>query len=148
MTKRKRSKKKKDLTQEEIWDDSALIQSWDDAVQEYKVSCFPVSPSHARNAVLTRGLPPQLYHSIQARGEDVEEVLRAAEAGSMTGTTGIEDVAASEQPPASFKEAEEATGETGDTQMADAQASHYFQVRVPIMPHKSCCIVCTVLSLF
>lgn len=26
------------LTHEEIWDDSALIQSWDEAVEEYKVS--------------------------------------------------------------------------------------------------------------
>ncbi|KAL5334453.1 hypothetical protein BJX70DRAFT_378294 [Aspergillus crustosus] len=45
------------LTQEEIWDDSALVQSWDDAVDEYK-----------------------LYHSINAKGENVEDVLRAAEA--------------------------------------------------------------------
>lgn len=27
----------KPLTQEEIWDDSALVQSWDEAVEEYKV---------------------------------------------------------------------------------------------------------------
>jgi hypothetical protein len=27
------------LTQEEIWDDSALVQSWDEAVEEYKV-CY------------------------------------------------------------------------------------------------------------
>ncbi|OAX82579.1 hypothetical protein ACJ72_03071 [Emergomyces africanus] len=53
MGKRKRSKKKP-LTQEEIWDDSALIQSWDDAVEEYN-----------------------LYHSIQARGENVVDVLKA-----------------------------------------------------------------------
>jgi len=26
------------LTQAEIWDDSALIRSWDEAVQEYEVS--------------------------------------------------------------------------------------------------------------
>jgi hypothetical protein len=25
------------LTQEEIWDDSALVQSWDEAVEEYRV---------------------------------------------------------------------------------------------------------------
>ncbi|KAE8350351.1 hypothetical protein BDV28DRAFT_151022 [Aspergillus coremiiformis] len=47
----------KALTQEEIWDDSALVQSWDEAVQEYK-----------------------LYHSIHARGENVEDVLREAQA--------------------------------------------------------------------
>lgn len=27
----------KSLTHEEIWDDSALVQSWDEAVEEYKV---------------------------------------------------------------------------------------------------------------
>ncbi|OOF97699.1 hypothetical protein ASPCADRAFT_127951 [Aspergillus carbonarius ITEM 5010] len=47
----------KPLTQEEIWDDSALVQSWDEAVEEYK-----------------------LYHSIHAKGENVEDVLREAEA--------------------------------------------------------------------
>ncbi|KAK5054711.1 hypothetical protein LTR84_001603 [Exophiala bonariae] len=46
------------LTQEEIWDDSALIRSWNDALQEY-----------------------EYYHSIHAKGEDVEEVLRRAETG-------------------------------------------------------------------
>jgi hypothetical protein len=33
-----KNKKAKPLTQEEIWDDSALLQSWDDAVEEYQVS--------------------------------------------------------------------------------------------------------------
>ncbi|GES62677.1 survival motor neuron [Aspergillus terreus] len=50
----------KPLTQEEIWDDSALVQSWDEAVEEYK-----------------------LYHSIHARGENVEDVLREAEAAEL-----------------------------------------------------------------
>lgn len=44
------------LSQEEIWDDSALVRSWNDAVAEY-----------------------EYYHSIHARGEDVDEVLRQAE---------------------------------------------------------------------
>lgn len=44
------------LSHAEIWDDSALVQSWDDAVEEYKA-----------------------YHSIHARGEDVEKVLKQAE---------------------------------------------------------------------
>ncbi|KAI9038488.1 uncharacterized protein KD926_010700 [Aspergillus affinis] len=51
----------KALTQEEIWDDSALVQSWDEAVDEYK-----------------------LYHSIQAKGENIEDVLREAEAAELT----------------------------------------------------------------
>jgi len=46
----------KPLTHEEIWDDSALVRSWDEAVQEYR-----------------------LYHSIHANGENVEEVLRRAQ---------------------------------------------------------------------
>lgn len=31
------SKKKDELSHQEIWDDSALIQSWDEALEEYKV---------------------------------------------------------------------------------------------------------------
>ncbi|MCJ1388291.1 hypothetical protein MMC18_001137 [Xylographa bjoerkii] len=57
-------KKRKALSQEEIWDDSALIQSWDDALEEYK-----------------------LYHSIHARGERVEDVLLAAQAEDQQMTT-------------------------------------------------------------
>lgn len=45
------------ISHDEIWDDSALIRSWEDAYAEY-----------------------QFYHSIHARGEDVDEVLRRAEA--------------------------------------------------------------------
>ncbi|KAJ5787352.1 Survival motor neuron [Penicillium paradoxum] len=44
------------LTHAQIWDDSALVQSWDDAVEEY-----------------------ELYHSIHAKGENVEDVLKEAE---------------------------------------------------------------------
>ncbi|KAJ5176390.1 uncharacterized protein N7482_002267 [Penicillium canariense] len=51
----------KSLTHEEIWDDSALVQSWDEAVEEYK-----------------------LYHSIHAKGENVEDVLREAEAAGLS----------------------------------------------------------------
>ncbi|KAL8718071.1 MAG: hypothetical protein Q9225_004754 [Loekoesia sp. 1 TL-2023] len=50
-------KKRKTLSHEEIWDDSALLNSWDAALQEY-----------------------QLYHSIHARGERVEDILKEAEA--------------------------------------------------------------------
>ncbi|GLI78622.1 hypothetical protein PoHVEF18_006942 [Penicillium ochrochloron] len=48
------------LTHEEIWDDSALVQSWDEAVEEYK-----------------------LYHSIHAKGENIEDVLKEAEAAGL-----------------------------------------------------------------
>ncbi|MCJ1481615.1 hypothetical protein MMC06_001774 [Schaereria dolodes] len=47
-------KKGQPLSPAEIWDDSALIRSWDDALEEYK-----------------------LYHSIHARGERVEDVVKA-----------------------------------------------------------------------
>ncbi|PMD27292.1 hypothetical protein NA56DRAFT_231257 [Hyaloscypha hepaticicola] len=46
----------KNASHGEIWDDSALVDSWNDALEEYKK-----------------------YHSLKARGEDVEEVLKAAE---------------------------------------------------------------------
>ncbi|KAI2787636.1 hypothetical protein POX_f08009 [Penicillium oxalicum] len=55
-----KSKNDQALTHEEIWDDSALVQSWDDAVEEYK-----------------------LYHSIHAKGENVDDVLKAAEAAAI-----------------------------------------------------------------
>ncbi|KIW91272.1 uncharacterized protein Z519_08168 [Cladophialophora bantiana CBS 173.52] len=62
MPKKKKQKTKHstagELSQAEIWDDSALIRSWNDAVAEY-----------------------EYYHSIHARGEDVEEILRKAEMG-------------------------------------------------------------------
>jgi hypothetical protein len=39
MARKKKAGKNKsgDLSQEEIWDDSALVRSWDDAVEEYNV---------------------------------------------------------------------------------------------------------------
>lgn len=37
MKKRKRSSRNKTLTQEEIWDDSALLESWEEAAEEYRV---------------------------------------------------------------------------------------------------------------
>ncbi|EFE45160.1 conserved hypothetical protein [Trichophyton verrucosum HKI 0517] len=66
MKKRKRSSKNKTLTQEEIWDDSALLESWEEAAEEYR-----------------------LYHSIQARGQKVEDVLR--EAAAAEGSNANED---------------------------------------------------------
>ncbi|KAI9797821.1 MAG: hypothetical protein M1833_005324 [Piccolia ochrophora] len=50
------AKKSKHLSHEQIWDDSALIQSWDEALEEYK-----------------------LYHSMHARGETVDKVLEDAD---------------------------------------------------------------------
>lgn len=38
--------KPKELTHEEIWDDSALVRSWDEAVEEYKVGGTSSRASH------------------------------------------------------------------------------------------------------
>ncbi|KAJ5810991.1 hypothetical protein N7447_010507 [Penicillium robsamsonii] len=53
--------KKVSLTHAEVWDDSALVQSWDDAVEEY-----------------------QHYWSIHAKGENVEDILKEAEGTVVT----------------------------------------------------------------
>ncbi|KIW52276.1 hypothetical protein PV05_07926 [Exophiala xenobiotica] len=81
-TKHNSSKANGDSSQAEIWDDSALIRSWNDAVAEY-----------------------EYYHSIHARGEDVEEVLRQAEEDEVRDaiTTGLDewlDVKADRELPA------------------------------------------------
>ncbi|KAI1911437.1 hypothetical protein LOZ65_006169 [Ophidiomyces ophidiicola] len=57
MGKRKRGSKNRPLTHEEIWDDSALIESWEAAAEEYK-----------------------LYRGIQAKGESLEDAIREHEA--------------------------------------------------------------------
>ncbi|KAF8544054.1 hypothetical protein BDD12DRAFT_873788 [Trichophaea hybrida] len=44
-----------EITQEEIWDDSTLVETWDEALKEYKK-----------------------YHSIAATGENVEALVKAA----------------------------------------------------------------------
>lgn len=48
-----------EMSHAEMWDDSALVDSWNDAVEEYKK-----------------------YHSIKARGENEDEVLSAVEGKS------------------------------------------------------------------
>lgn len=57
----------------DVWDDSALIQSWNGALAEYKVK------SHLIDALDTCLTYIQRYHSIHARGERVEDVLREHE---------------------------------------------------------------------
>ncbi|KAL8903463.1 MAG: hypothetical protein Q9171_007394 [Xanthocarpia ochracea] len=68
-------KKSKSLSHEEIWDDSALVDSWDAALQEYQL-------------IDTR----KLYHSIHARGERVEDVLKAAEVPEELSVNGTVDM--------------------------------------------------------
>lgn len=63
--------KKRPLSEEEIWDDSVLIESWDEALAEYKVSIRMPLETLGQHADML-----QHYHSLHARGERVEDVLR------------------------------------------------------------------------
>ena len=63
----KMGKKGKQLSQAEVWDDSALLQSWNDALAEYNV---PPKSSHALFLAKTQ------YSSITA-------YMRAASASKM-----------------------------------------------------------------
>ncbi|KAF7162771.1 hypothetical protein CNMCM5623_007940 [Aspergillus felis] len=94
------------LTQEEIWDDSALVQSWDEAVEEYK-----------------------LYHSIHAKGENVEDVLREAEAAEraglhQSGQQPDEAVDAMEDDDAATTAASAAAEQSSSMQVPDAAEEH------------------------
>jgi hypothetical protein len=53
---------------EEIWDDSALLNSWDDALAEYKVGY--ASPIRDNAKYRTDNL--KKYHSLAAKGETVD----------------------------------------------------------------------------
>ncbi len=55
-----KSTRDKSLTHEEIWDDSALVQSWDEAVEEYKVRQIPTHVTFIR---LTLLMPALSQHS-------------------------------------------------------------------------------------
>lgn len=57
-----------DLSHEEVWDDSALIDSWNEALQEYKVDPFSPSSLQLTNATI------QKYHSIHAKGGSVRDL--------------------------------------------------------------------------
>ncbi|KAG0652207.1 Survival motor neuron 1 [Hyphodiscus hymeniophilus] len=63
------------MSHAEIWDDSALVNSWNDALEEYKQ-----------------------YHSISARGEKVEDILRHSDNQSkeLSGVMDYEDEGAND----------------------------------------------------
>ncbi|KAK4575274.1 hypothetical protein LTR86_001126 [Recurvomyces mirabilis] len=63
---------KKNLSHAEIWDDSALVSSWNEALAEYKK-----------------------YHSLAAKGEKVELILEEAKQDDL----GIQDPIANEDEP-------------------------------------------------
>lgn len=54
-----------ELTHEEVWDDTALVDSWNEAFEEYKVN-MSLSPCRIALTVW------QKYHSMAARGEKVK----------------------------------------------------------------------------
>lgn len=66
-----------DLSHNEIWDDSALVESWNEAVEEYKVR---VATAALRKLPLIKS---QYYHGLHARGEKVEDVLREVDEKGM-----------------------------------------------------------------
>lgn len=57
----------RELTHDELWDDSALVESWNEALEEYQVRniIYPRNPTQDTNS------QNQKYHSIAARGEKV-----------------------------------------------------------------------------
>lgn len=62
-------------THEEIWDDSALVESWNQALEEYKVSN---NVSKQSNVAPKADPALQKYHSIHARGGTVDEIPNGA----------------------------------------------------------------------
>ncbi|KAH6622863.1 hypothetical protein F5144DRAFT_656639 [Chaetomium tenue] len=69
-------------THEEIWDDSALVDSWNEALEEYKVSERPVSKPrqlHVTKVGLETLTQSQKYHSIHAKGGTVDDILGRAD---------------------------------------------------------------------
>jgi len=60
-------------THEEIWDDSALVDSWNQALDEYKVR----HPDHPDCLRVPTDAASQKYHSIHAKGGAVEDILQA-----------------------------------------------------------------------
>ena len=49
----------KNLKHSEIWDDSALLSSWNDAYQEYLVTLSLSTPSHDPNVLILPAEIPQ-----------------------------------------------------------------------------------------
>ncbi|TKA63507.1 hypothetical protein B0A49_04534 [Cryomyces minteri] len=88
------------MSYNEVWDDSALLESWNEAVQEYK---------H--------------YHSIHARGENVEEVVHEAEQAEKGDSTMNGDVAAPDMGVNAVEELE--TGDLRNGQAEGGQGSSH-----------------------
>ncbi|KAK4167392.1 hypothetical protein QBC43DRAFT_311736 [Cladorrhinum sp. PSN259] len=98
------------LTHEEVWDDSALVDSWNQALEEYKK-----------------------YHSIHLKGGTVDDLLEAQEKetqatlpGAQQETNGVEEPTMDEEhEPAQEDESEpmDESDETSNPTISDAQVS-------------------------
>ncbi|TVY81507.1 Survival motor neuron-like protein [Lachnellula suecica] len=77
----------------QMWDDSVLVDSWNDALEEYKQ-----------------------YHSIQARGENAQEVLKAHEklSNGLGGEVDSEALQVGEQDEQDHQAKENISGEKVD----------------------------------
>lgn len=63
-----------EMTRQDIWDDSALINSWNEALAEYKVSTVQSLPNTEPN-MQSLIIPSQKYHSIHAAGRSLDNFL-------------------------------------------------------------------------
>lgn len=59
------------MNHDEIWDDSSLIESWNEALAEYKASLQWFRCPAPAISSLTAG---QKYHSIHAKGGSVDDL--------------------------------------------------------------------------
>ncbi|OTA96707.1 hypothetical protein M434DRAFT_392644 [Hypoxylon sp. CO27-5] len=89
---------KEDLTHDEIWDDSALVNSWNDALEEYKK-----------------------YHSIHRNGGNVEDLLKPNRTTS-DAKNGTEE-AYKEPSPRPPKTGSEMRGETANGEKEDGTST-------------------------
>ncbi len=64
-----------ELTHEEIWDDSALFNSWNQALEEYKVSTAFRAAVDIHYRHIAANPVVQKYHSIHAQGGSVDDIL-------------------------------------------------------------------------
>lgn len=62
----------KPLSYNEMWDDSLLVDSWNQALEEYKVS--EEMPAERTEPTRLTAASSQKYHSIHAKGIPLEEV--------------------------------------------------------------------------
>lgn len=61
-----------EMNHQDVWDDSALVQSWNEALAEYKVSPTTLRMPNTHPFLTTRS---QKYHSIHATGGSVDSLL-------------------------------------------------------------------------